>query len=157
MRKSVLYRKGGFTLIELLVVVLIIGILAAFAIPQYFRVVERTRFGEVQHLAASIKSAEERQVSRTGVYTDNFGTLDIEIPDVNGNAMTGNGVQIMRNYTVDIAPPGATYTITFTRTGTPPTRYGLYSFTYNCGPGAACMPVVASCPGGAGNCDELVQ
>jgi prepilin-type N-terminal cleavage/methylation domain-containing protein len=75
--------EAGFTLIELLVVVLIIGILAAIAIPQYFKVVERARVSEAQSFISQVKQAQERYLAKNGVYaTSNaaLAGLDISFP-----------------------------------------------------------------------------
>ena len=72
--------KLGFTLIEMLVVVLIIGILAAIAIPQYKKVVLKAKFHMGISLVASLYEAEQLYYMVNGSYTTDIDSLEIEIP-----------------------------------------------------------------------------
>ena len=70
----------GFTLIELLVVVLIIGILAAIALPQYEVAVRKARLAKYMSLVASMKEAQEIYFLANGQYSDDLSMLDLSFP-----------------------------------------------------------------------------
>ena len=85
MKNANLSRLGGFTLIELLVVVLIIGILAAMALPQYFKAVERSRMAEAVTLVDSIVKAQRRKFLQTNHYAEDFRGLDVSPKGATGH------------------------------------------------------------------------
>lgn len=91
----------GFTLIELLVVVLIIGILAAIALPQYQKAVLKARVAEVKIPLKALAEAGDLWLLENGVWAlPRFDELDVTIPpttinwefDWDEGDLTGTGV-----------------------------------------------------------------
>ena len=72
----------GFSLIELMIVVVIIGILAAVAVPAYFNHILRSRQADAYHNMLDIKAAQEMVYSLENAYAGDY------IPFATANTLT---------------------------------------------------------------------
>lgn len=78
--KNLLKSVKAFTLIEMLVVVLIIGILAAIAMPQYQKAIIKTDALKLLSAVNQLQKANEAYYLATGKWAYSMTDLDISIP-----------------------------------------------------------------------------
>ena len=126
--QNVLRNRGrkGFTLVELAVVIIIIGVLAAFAVPRFLDSVERSKAAEAFNYLAAVRAAQERYQVRQGTYSDDLTKLDIQMPAPKyfavGTPAAGGSDNLEDSWTLTLTRTGAAggygeYTVVFTDQG----------------------------------------
>ena len=95
-------RTKAFTLTELLVVVIVLGVLAAVAVPKFTRVLETRRTTEAENMLSAVRTEQEKRCSLGQNYTGDFGKIETV-----AYARTGEGQAQSANYTYALTATGA--------------------------------------------------
>ncbi len=76
---SRVHNRKGFTLIELMIVVVIIGILAALAIPRFMQATTKSKQSEAKQILKQVYTMERAFRQETGAYSLNLNAIGVEI------------------------------------------------------------------------------
>jgi type IV pilus assembly protein PilA len=110
--------EGGFTLIELLVVIIIIGILAAIAIPVFLNLRKKGWDSAVTSDLKNAATAQETYMTDNGHYTDVIGNLTADGFKYSAGSNYDNGTALLVVDTMyDGGTPPAATTVPASATG----------------------------------------
>jgi prepilin-type N-terminal cleavage/methylation domain-containing protein len=79
-------KSKGFTMLEILIVIIIIAILATFAIPQYLKASRRAIASEAVTSIGALRGALARYYQEYNTLTPNIDDLDVDNPNDVSNA-----------------------------------------------------------------------
>jgi len=123
-RTTVTESRKGFTLVELAVVIVIIGVLAAFGVPQFLKSVERSKAAEAFNYLSAVRSAQERYLAKEGAYCVSSDSAKLDITQVAPKYFSVG--TITADHTVASSP---SWELTLTR-NTATSSYGGYTVRF---------------------------
>ena len=123
-------REGGFTLIELLVVIIIIGILAAVAIPVFLNQRQKGYDAAAKSDVRQIATAQETYLTENNEYADTYATLSGALsittsPNTSGHATEGTDAE---SFTVSVTS-ASEKVFCWDSAATDPDEQGVYDCT----------------------------
>ena len=100
-RGAMKFWKKAFTLTELLVVVIVLGVLAAVAVPKFSRVLETRRTTEAENMLSAVRMEQEKRCTLGKKYTGDFADISTV-----AYAKTGPAEAKSSNYTYKLTTVG---------------------------------------------------